>query len=263
MPKLSIITINLNNSTGLRKTIESVASQTFTDYEYIIIDGGSTDGSVEIIKEFADKITYWVSEPDKGIYNAMNKGIMIAEGIYLLFLNSGDTLISDPNILNTCQGKLTDDIVAFDCILERDHKILGKRTQIERPTLFYVYKYGLKHQSTLIKRSLFDKIGMYNENYKVASDYEFWIRCFLQPEVTSRSYPIPLAIYELGGVSEQIGWEEEFKKIEKEWLSNFIADFQLLDSLLPYQNMRILRIVEQIKRILRKIYNNCFRDFNN
>jgi len=83
--KLSIITVNLNNAAGLQKTIESVITQTFTDYEYIIIDGGSTDGSVDVIKQHADKITYWVSEPDKGIYNAMNKGILQAKGEYCLF----------------------------------------------------------------------------------------------------------------------------------------------------------------------------------
>lgn len=78
--KLSIITINRNNAAGLRRTIESVVSQTYTDFEYIIIDGASTDGSVEVIKEYSDKITYWVSEPDTGIYNAMNKGILKAQG---------------------------------------------------------------------------------------------------------------------------------------------------------------------------------------
>jgi glycosyltransferase involved in cell wall biosynthesis len=88
--KLSVITINYNNAIGLRKTIESVVNQTFRDYEYIIIDGGSTDGSVDVIKEYADKIDYWVSEPDKGIYNAMNKGVAAAHGEYTNFLNSGD-----------------------------------------------------------------------------------------------------------------------------------------------------------------------------
>src|ERR1035437_595442 len=89
-PKLSIITVNLSNATGLRKTIESVISQTFTDYEYLIIDGGSTDGSLDIIKEFADRMSYWVSEPDGGIYNAMNKGIAWATGDWIIFMNSGD-----------------------------------------------------------------------------------------------------------------------------------------------------------------------------
>ena len=86
--KFSIITINYNNVEGLRNTIKSVVNQTYTDYEFIIIDGGSTDGSVEVIKEYANIITYWVSEPDKGIYNAMNKGIEVANGEYLNFMNS-------------------------------------------------------------------------------------------------------------------------------------------------------------------------------
>jgi len=85
MTKLSIITINLNNKFGLIKTIDSLLSQTFKNSELIVIDGGSTDGSVEIIKQHSAKITYWISEPDKGIYNAMNKGILIAKGEYCFF----------------------------------------------------------------------------------------------------------------------------------------------------------------------------------
>lgn len=95
--KLSIITINYNNREGLRKTIESVVAQTTREFEYIVIDGGSTDGSVDVIKEFSDYIDYWVSEPDKGIYNAMNKGVKVAHGDYCQFLNSGDWLY-DSNV---------------------------------------------------------------------------------------------------------------------------------------------------------------------
>ena len=90
--KLSIITINLNNKNGLSETISSVIAQTFTDYEYIIIDGQSTDGSLEVIKQNANHINQWISENDHGIYNAMNKGLNLAKGEYCLFLNSGDSL---------------------------------------------------------------------------------------------------------------------------------------------------------------------------
>ena len=93
--KLSIITINLNNKEGLQKTIESIVNQTFRDYEFIIIDGGSNDGSIDVIELYKENITYWISEPDKGIYNAMNKGISIAKGEYYYFLNTGDRLISN------------------------------------------------------------------------------------------------------------------------------------------------------------------------
>ena len=121
MTKLSIITINRNNAAGLRKTIESVVSQTYTDFEYIIIDGASTDGSVEVIKEYAEATLpcgeglgerlYWVSEPDKGIYNAMNKGILKAQGEYLLFLNSGDWLVDKDVIKSFIDLNIINDIV--------------------------------------------------------------------------------------------------------------------------------------------------------
>ena len=107
MPTLTIITINLNNSIGLRKTIESVISQTYNDFEYLIIDGGSIDGSVDVIKEYADRISYWFSEPDKGIYNAMNKGILKAKGQYLQFLNSGDYLVNK-NVIENVFHELPD-----------------------------------------------------------------------------------------------------------------------------------------------------------
>lgn len=93
--KLSIITVNLNNRDGLKRTIDSVVSQTFTDYEWIVIDGGSNDGSRELIEHYSDHFAYWCSEPDKGIYNAMNKGIAHAKGEWLQFLNSGDVLYSN------------------------------------------------------------------------------------------------------------------------------------------------------------------------
>src|SRR5574344_525947 len=115
--KLSIITINNNDAAGLEKTIKSIINQTFTDYEYIIIDGGSTDESVEVIKKYTEHIDYWVSEPDKGIYNAMNKGINQTEGEYLNFLNSGDTYY-DNNVLNKIKDWLNYDIVAGQCIID-------------------------------------------------------------------------------------------------------------------------------------------------
>ena len=108
---ISIITINLNNKDGLKRTIESVINQTkFDIIEYIIIDGGSTDGSVDLIKQYQDKISYWVSEKDTGIYNAMNKGIDASTGEYSLYLNSGDYLYTN-DVIEKIMDKLDKDIV--------------------------------------------------------------------------------------------------------------------------------------------------------
>ena len=109
--KFSIITINYNNKEGLEKTIQSVLGQTFHDYQFIIIDGGSTDGSLDIIKQNADHIDYWVSEPDGGRYPAMNKGIKQAKGDFLNFMNSGDTFHSPTVLEDIAKMNLTEDII--------------------------------------------------------------------------------------------------------------------------------------------------------
>lgn len=254
MTKISIITINYNDVVGLEKTIKSVVKQTFLDYEYIVIDGDSSDESKEVILNYQDKLTYWVSEPDKGIYNAMNKGIKAATGEYLLFMNSGDVLVDDANILKICSDRLIEDIIAFDCFVERDDKIVERRTHVEQPTLFYVYKNGLKHQSTFIRRTLFEKRGLYKEKYKIASDYEFWIRCFLDAEITSRGVAIPLSIYKLGGISEIIGWGDDFNVIQQDLLPHLMADFKHFEKLLTYENSRILKKVILIQKLFKKIF---------
>jgi glycosyltransferase involved in cell wall biosynthesis len=250
--KLSIITINFNNKLGLRRTFDSIFAQTFIEFEYIVIDGGSCDGSKELIETHQNKINYWVSEKDNGIYHAMNKGIRAASGDYLLFMNSGDVLISDSNILNDCCLKLNEDIVAFDCFLEKDNKIIGRRTHIEKPTLYYVYKYGFKHQSTFIKRGLFYKLGLYNEAFIIAGDYEFWIRCFLESTTTCKCYKIPIAIFELSGISQGGGWAEEHKRIEYELLSNIISDLKDLERYYNLKNSRFFKFF-RIKMIINMV----------
>jgi len=172
--KLSIITVNLNNAEGLQKTIKSVVSQVFIDYEYIIIDGGSTDGSVDVIKQYVGKITYWISEPDTGIYNAMNKGIMQAKGEYCLFLNSGDYLVSLDtltNVFDEIKVLITSDIYYSDRI-NSDGQVFRYPKLL---TVKYLIDHPISHQNSLIKRVLFYEHGFYNEKLKLASDREFFL----------------------------------------------------------------------------------------
>lgn len=255
MLKISIITINYNDAIGLEKTIVSVLNQSQSGFEFIVIDGNSTDGSKAVIEKYQEQLTYWVSEKDSGIYHAMNKGIAAAKGDYLLFMNSGDALVDNNSILTICEEKLKEDIVAFDCFLEKDSKTVSRRTHVEKPTLFYVYKNGFKHQSTFIKRSLFEKLGFYNESYKIAGDYEFWIRCFLNSETTARSYIIPIAVFQLNGISQNGGWGEEQQQIEQDLLPHLMTDFKNFEKLLPYQNSRILKMVIQIQNSFKKTFS--------
>ena len=172
--KLSIITINLNNKSGFQKTIDSVISQTFKDFEWIIIDGGSTDGSKELIEQYSQYITYWVSEPDKGIYNAMNKGILQAKGKYLQFLNSGDELYSNTILHELFDLDLYGDII-YGNVICKNSKIQEIRKYNEPISLSYLISVKtINHQASFIKRDLF-KNSLYNEDFRIVSDWEFWI----------------------------------------------------------------------------------------
>lgn len=193
--KLSIITINRNNAEGLRKTIESVVSQTFTDFEYIIIDGASTDGSVDIIKEYADRITYWVSEPDTGIYNAMNKGILKANGEYLQFLNSGDWLCTKFVLSQVLENDYSEDMLIGNKYCADTTKRIPWHITIHHGNKKDNLVYGmdlifdsLPHQASFIKKNLFIKYGLYDESLQLVSDWKFTIDTIINHNITTRLF---------------------------------------------------------------------------
>jgi len=201
--KLSIITINYNNAVGLEKTIESVVSQTFTEYEYIIIDGASTDASIEVIKNHKKHIFYWISEPDSGVYNAMNKGIEKATGKYCMFLNSGDEL-SDENCISDLIDSADDEDIVFGNI-----KFNGNTINFSDKLTFYNLRWGyIPHPATIIKRSLFNSIGIYNESHKSASDWEFWIKAIVLNNCSYKHIPRIIAKIDSPGLSSLNNSEE-------------------------------------------------------
>lgn len=174
-PLLTIITVNRNNANGLKRTINSVIPQLQSEIEYIIVDGASTDGSVKLAEGVQNKLAYWVSENDNGIYHAMNKGIKYAQGEYVLFLNSGDILIQDISmIFPAIQHK--PDIFSAAIHVEEDNDHFVLRLPIKEFTKTDIMLSCLPHQSTLIKRSLFQKYGYYDESFQIAADLEFWLR---------------------------------------------------------------------------------------
>lgn len=205
MTKLSIITINRNNAEGLRKTIESVVSQTYTDFEYIIIDGASTDCSVDIIKEYADKITFWVSEPDNGIYNAMNKGILKAKGEYLLFLNSGDWLVDEDVVGDFCNLDYKDDVVIGDIYLVKNGITTLQKSVKKEDFGFHHFYYGgfLPHQSAFIRRELFITFGLYNESFKIAADFDFFVKVLLTKNASYNYFERIVSYFDFSGISSQ------------------------------------------------------------
>jgi len=221
--KLSIITINRNNAEGLRKTIESVMSQTFTDYEFIVIDGASEDDSADVVKQFVDKITYWVSEPDNGIFNAMNKGILKATGEYILFLNSGDWLVDKNVIEDFYTLNSTANIITGDIFLWDNHEaVLRKSPELEDIHYGKFYNDSIPHPASFIKRKLFEDHGLYNESYKLVSDWEFFFNCLIINHCTYNHFDRPICYFDLTGISNSKEWRSLQEKEREMVLQNYL-----------------------------------------
>jgi glycosyltransferase involved in cell wall biosynthesis len=196
--KYSIITINYNNKDGLEMTINSVLEQSFQDFEYIIIDGGSTDGSIEVIKKYASQIDCWVSEPDKGVYNAMNKGIRKATGNYLNFMNSGDTYHSS-SALETIAKMHSDDDIIIGGYYETG-KGVSHTIPPQDVTLLTLLKYTINHQATFIKKSLF-YTRLYDESYMIMADAKFNFQSIIIDNCSVKIIEDIIADYDTNGIS--------------------------------------------------------------
>jgi glycosyltransferase involved in cell wall biosynthesis len=253
-PKLSIITINYNNDNGLKKTIESVVGQTYKELEYIIIDGGSTDSSVDVIKEYQEKINYWLSEKDNGIYHAMNKGIQNAHGDYLLFLNSGDFLANSHIVEDVISNHFFDkEIIYGDLYLKYENKELIKKSYPEQLTFNYFFSgESLPHPAAFINKSLFAKVGLYNEELKIVSDWEFWLKALFLTNATYKKLPLVISVFEMDGICSKV---ENSRKIslEKEMVynkhfCNLINDYKAFNTYKNHINSNIfVRILKKVK----------------
>lgn len=229
--KLSIITINRNNVAGLRETMESVFAQTYHDFEYIVVDGASTDGSVDIIREYESVHSLnvqsfnfiWISEPDTGIYNAMNKGIRMSHGEYSLMLNSGDCLADNDvveRILPELQG--TDLIQGSMYLQTKDAKHLDYGFGGTKMSFFDVCDGDFLHQATFVHRNVYEQYGYYDESYRIAGDTAFFIKVLGLCNVTFRVVDIPISIFEGGGLASSADTKliearhREFQRIMQE-----------------------------------------------
>lgn len=174
--KLSVITICYNIKDEIERTCESIVSQTNQDFEWIVVDGGSTDGTVDVLNKYKDKMAVFISEPDKGIYNAMNKGIKRAKGEYLNFMNGGDCFASSDVIekFYECAAYGADVVYGnMNILKENNYKYTVTYPLTVNKSFFY--DRTISHQASFIKRELFDKYGLYDETNKIVSDWEKWI----------------------------------------------------------------------------------------
>ena len=234
---LTIITINRNNAAGLEKTMRSIAVQTCKDFEYVVVDGASTDGSAEVIQSHEEsfgKRLKWISEPDKGIYNAMNKGIGMASGEYVQFMNSGDCLASNdvtermlqalkehsfPSILygNMLKDMPKGKVMRDKCFAGQDMTLLG------------FYTGTLNHSPALIRRDLFDKYGLYDESLKIVSDWKWYLQAIILGEEKPVYADIDVTLFDMNGISEtNLGLrdKEKSQELQKMIPATILSDYQ-------------------------------------
>lgn len=239
---VSIITVNYNNYKGLKKTLDSIKIQTSKDFEWIVIDGGSTDGSKELLEQNAGIITYWVSEKDNGIYHAMNKGINVAKGDYLQFLNSGDSLATPGIIKRFCERNNTEDVIYSNAIIVNgnDHEV--KKFHAPNFVKFsYFFGHALNHQATFFSRRCF-KDYLYNEENRIASDIELYMY-LMYHHFTFQKWNEYVVRFDNSGLSSKKA-KDEFAGITDRILAKGIkADYQ---ELIQFRDVDLAIMIKRI-----------------
>jgi glycosyltransferase involved in cell wall biosynthesis len=260
-PLISIITICYNEVKNIEKTCQSVFNQTEKDFEWIVIDGKSTDGTMDILKKYTSKITYFVSEKDKGIYNAMNKGIKRSRGDYLLFLNAGD-FFKDKYVLKKVKefiinDKRSNEIYYGDIEYSNGEKVDFSKSKLNKK--FFISK-TISHQGTFIKNRLFERYGLYNENYKIVSDFEFWIKTIVLNKAKTKHLPLTVSILEIQGISSNYKFVKEQIRERNEVLIryNLISFSKSLINKLFWFFLSVLKKI-RVYSFFRKIYRSIIK----
>jgi len=246
MAKISIITVNYNDAKGLEKTIQSCINQSYSDFELLVIDGNSSDGSKEIIKQNASKIRYWISEKDSGVFNAMNKGIYASKGEFIIFMNAGDYFY-DANVLERAVPFFSDSVdIYYGNNIKKSPNSERLKTYPELLNFSFFYSSSINHQSTFIRKSLFDKFFYYNENYKIASDWEFFIYAICSKNVGYKYLNQTIAVYDFTGISSNPKSSELFKKEKlttlNKYFPTFVSDYESISLLTSKRIQQVVHI---------------------
>lgn len=257
--KISVVTVCFNAVDAIEETILSVLNQTYRSIEYIIIDGGSTDGTVDIIKKYADKLAYWISEPDKGIYDAMNKGIKVATGDYINFMNAGDKYIHTKTIEMLLENH-GDEKILYGNIIRcySKYKETVKGICNLNPTIIDFIKNTIHHQGAFICRDLFDQYGLYSTDYRIISDWKFFFEVVAIAHERIRYVNQNIAYFRMDGISSKntnLCYQESI-----DYLSNCYGDeiCAYLLNLKDFKNCLLSRFFLNLKNKCRqnvRIYN--------
>jgi glycosyltransferase involved in cell wall biosynthesis len=258
MHSLSIITVNYNNYEGLVATLNSVGEQDYRPFEHWVIDGGSIDMKKNF-EQLTDEYAFrYVSETDSGIYHAMNKGIHYAQSSHLLFLNSGD-VFSSTDSLSKLWSSLGQEDIFYANIWQEDN---DTRTLVTYPTsldIDYMICFGLPHQATIIKKSLFFEVGMYNESYKIISDWVFFMEALFTKSASYGMLESPVVLFDRSGISSQYAQTKKIINEQLDFIStNYPTYVDYYKSNSPYVK-KYFRGIPRWKRFLKKF---MFLQFN-
>ncbi len=214
--KITIITVCLNCKDAIENTILSVINQTYSNIEYIVIDGNSTDGTKEVLEKYSGKIDNFISESDDGIYNAMNKAVEISTGDYILFLNCGDRLYNETVLGDLISKSSGEDVLYGDLILKfTDGRKNLRMKQPKKLNRFLFVHRTLNHQATMVKRNIFKVYGDFDEQYLILADFDFFLRVVFKPGVSNLYIPLTISFYDMNGLS---GSSKSFRLRQKDRL---------------------------------------------
>jgi len=245
MEKVSIVTVSLNAAAYIETAIKSVRAQTYPHVEHVMIDGGSTDGTLDIINTYRDGIGYFISEPDSGLYNAMNKGITAATGDILFFLNADDRF---------CDGRVVEEVASvFNHKPDLDivygnviWNISGKMIQTKQPptiTREFLASRTVFHQTVFARKGVFEATGGFSEHYKVVSDYEWMLKVFLRDRRNYFYYDRDIAVVGTEGRSNVTNWEKERIDVMKK---HFVFHEILRYRILPKKKKSVRRAMNRL-----------------
>lgn len=227
LPLISIITVVYNGVAHLEKTILSVLNQSYPNIEYIIIDGGSTDGTLDIIRRYENRLSYWVSKPDKGIYDAMNKGIALATGEVIGLLNAGDWYLEGAIQLLASQIQTEPSIYYGDAFIF--YPDLNQQRLAKANLSGLRYHMSICHQATFVATRIYQQLGSYKTKYRLAADYDFLSRCY-HKNVTFKYLKKTVTLFTNGGASDRdiILYKRECLSIAKQPYFSIVDRLRML-----------------------------------
>jgi len=254
LKKLSIITICYNIKDEIERTCESIVNQTNQNFEWIVVDGGSTDGTIEVLNKYKDRMDAFISEPDSGIYNAMNKGIKKAHGEFLNFMNGGDTF-ADSNVVADFLNYDTDgvDVLYGNMNIVEDNGMRRLQTYPQMVNKTFFVKDCIGHQAAFIRLNLFEKYGLYSEKYRIVSDWERWI-VFIENGSFFKYWDYIVANFYRGGVGSKMS-KKHNKERDDVIKTHFTKEEVSLAEKMAY-NYRIIRLFNVLPLLCIKTKKN-------